>query len=137
MAIPADTLWEVQSTGSDNNGGGWSNAQKGATGVDMTQSAPVAFTATLSATATTTLTDSAAGFLNTMLGNVINISGQGSYCIQGFTNSSTVTVDRALGTFSTTSGVVGGPRASVGSVGGSMSGGNIIWCKTKIGRAHV
>jgi hypothetical protein len=131
VAIPADTVWEVQSTGNDANGGGFSTANKGATGADMTLGAPTVFTSTLSATATTTLTDSAAGFLNTMLGNVIQISGQGFYCITAFTNTSTVTVDRTLGTFSTTSGRVGGPVASPGVIGATTTvvAGNTVYIK--------
>ncbi len=120
MALPSDTVWEVQTTGDDLNGGGFSIANKGATGVDMTYGAGLAvisFTSTLSAVGTTALTDSAAGFLNTMLGNVINIVGQGFYCIVGFTSTSIVTVDRALGTFATTSGKVGGALVSLGMIG--------------------
>ena len=52
-----------------------------------------------------------------MLGNVINIVGQGFYCITGYTNAGSVTVDRALGTFSTTSGKVGGAYSSFNAVG--------------------
>src|SRR4051812_21700193 len=74
MAIPADTVFEVRTAGSDYLcSGGFSIAQKGATGVDYSQqdAAQKTFAATLSAAATTTLTDSAAGFLNTYLGNLI------------------------------------------------------------------
>jgi hypothetical protein len=130
MAIPADTVWEVEATGSDLNGGGWSTASKGATGVDMTLGAATSFTSTLSATGTTTLTDSANGFVNTMRGNVINIVGQGFYCITAFTSSSAVTVDRALGTFSTTSGKVGGPVASPGMIGGVVVAGNTAYIQS-------
>jgi hypothetical protein len=133
MAIPADTVWEVETTGDDTNGGGFSIVNKGATGVDMTyggSTAIVTFTSTLSAVGTTTLTDSAAGFLNTMLGNVINIVGQGFYCIVGFTTTSVVTVDRNLGTFSTTSGKVGGATATFGVVGGVVVAANTIFIKS-------
>ena len=127
MAIPADTVWEIQSTGSDSNGGGWSNANKGATGTDMSQGAPTTFTSNLSAVGTATLTG--VGFTNTLLGNVINIVGQGLYCIIGFTSSVAVTVDRNLGTFSTTTGVVGGPLATPGKMGSAMTAGNIAYIK--------
>jgi len=129
MAIPVDTVWEVQTTGNDANGAGWSNAQKGATGTDMSQGAPTVFTSTLSAVGTTSLTDSAAGFVNTMLGNVIQIAGQGFYCIQGFTSASVVVVDRALGTFSTTSGRVGGPVTLPAILGAAVVGTNTIYIK--------
>lgn len=113
MASPSivDMVYEVDnaaSGASDSNGGGFSVANKGATGTDHSLAAPTTFTSTLSAVGTTTLTDSGAGFNNTMLGNVINISGQGLYCITAYLTTSTVTVDRALGTFATTTGVLGG-----------------------------
>ena len=136
MAIPADTVWEVQTTGSDSNGGGFSTASKGATGVDMTYASPsvVTFTSTLSGAGGTTLTDSANGFANTMLGNVINISGQGLYCITAYIGAGSVTVDRALGTFSTTTGRVGGAHATLtptlapGTAFGAAPG-NTVWMK--------
>lgn len=116
MAIPSDTNWEVQPTGSsDSNGGGFSTANKGATGVDMTfgvNQATTTFTANLSAVGTTTLTCALGLFTNTMLGNVVNIAGQGFYCITGFTDTQHVVVDRALGTFTLATGVVGGALLS-------------------------
>jgi hypothetical protein len=133
MAIPPDCVWEVNTTGSDTAaGGGFSIAQKGATGTDMTYPTPAVttFTSNLSATGTTTLTCSSALFLNTMLGNVIQISGQGFYCIQGFTSTTIVTVDRNLGTFSTTSGWVGGALASPGQAAAICTTTNKIWVKT-------
>jgi len=129
-AIPIDTVWEVRTTGSDLNGGGFSTASKGATGVDMTYGAGyaiVSFTSTLSGVGTTALTDSAAGFVNTMLGNTINIVGQGVYCITGYTSTSIVTVDRNLGTFSTTSGKVGGALATPGFAAGVKAAGNTVY----------
>jgi hypothetical protein len=115
--LPADASFEVQTVGSNSNCGGFSPANKGATGVDLTYptSSPTTFTSSLSAVGTTALTDSGAGFTNLMLGNCVNISGQGSYFITAFTSSSIVTVDRTLGTFATTSGVVGGALASLGA----------------------
>jgi hypothetical protein len=133
MAIPADTVWEVETTGSDTAaGGGFSIAQKGATGTDMTYPTPAVttFTSNLSAVGTSTLTCSSALFLNTMLGNVIQISGQGFYCIQGFTSTTVVTVDRALGTFATTSGWVGGALASPGQAGANIVASNKVYVKT-------
>lgn len=114
MAIPADTVWEVRTTGSDSLcSGGFSAANKGATGVDYTvqNSAQYTYTANLSGAGGTTLTG--VGFTNDIPGNVINITGQGFYCITGFTNSTTVTVDRALGTFSGATGYVGGGLATL------------------------
>jgi hypothetical protein len=64
-----------------------------------------------------------------MLGNCINIAGQGTYNIQGFTSTSIITVDRTLGTFSTTSGHEGGPILSLGHLCGLMVGGNVAFFK--------
>jgi len=130
MAIPADTVWEVQTTGNDANGAGWAASKAGGTGVDMSQGAPTVFGATLSATGTTTLTDSANGFTNLMLGNVIQITGQGFYCISTYVGPGSVTVDRALGTFSTTSGRVGGPVAFPATIGAIVVAGNVVFVKS-------
>ncbi len=115
MGLQFDTVVEVQTTGSDTAaGGGFTPSKKGATGVDMTLGAATAFTSNLSATGSTTLTCSSPLFLNTMLGNIIQITGQGFYCIQTFSSTTAVVVDRAHGTFSATSGFVGGALASPG-----------------------
>ncbi len=129
MALPADTVWRIRSGGSDTLcAGGFSDANKGATGVDHSQqnAANKAFGATLSAVGTTALTDSAAGFTNTMLGNLIRITGQGVYCIVGFTSTSIVTVDRALGTFGTTAGYEGGANATIATPSAIAVSGNTV-----------
>jgi hypothetical protein len=130
-AIPADTAWEVRATGVDTNGAGFSTASEGANGIDYSQqdSPQVTFTGTLSAVGTTALTDSGLGFLNTHQGNVINIPGQGRYCITGYTSSSIVTVDRAMGTFSTTTGYLGGGSLTINNSSSTQVAGNTIWVK--------
>jgi hypothetical protein len=133
MAIPGDTVWEVRTTGSDTDcGGGFSDASKGASGTDLTQNdaAVYTYTSDLSATGTTTLTSAGGNFTSDIQGNVIAITGQGYYCITGFTNSTTVTVDRALGTFATTTGFVGGALASPGLAAGKITTGNIVYVKS-------
>lgn len=133
MAIPADTVWEVRTTGSDTLcGGGFSTANKGATGVDYSQqdAAKYTYTADLSGVGTTALTSAGALFTNDILGNVIFISGQGFYCVTAFTNSSTVTVDRALGTFSGATGYVGGSLASPGNAFLAHVASNTIYIKS-------
>jgi hypothetical protein len=135
MALPADTTYEIRvSTGSDSAcSGGFSNASKGATGVDYTQQAGAQFTfaPTLSGVGTTTLTDSASGFSNAMLGNLIQITGQGVYCIVAYLTSGTVTLDRALGTFSTTAGYIGGAFATLTKAAGLIVAGNSAWAKAE------
>lgn len=129
MALPADTVFRVRSGGSDTLcGGGFSTANKGATGVDHSQqdAANHTFTASLSGVGTTTLTDSGSGFANTMLGNLIQITGQGVYCITAFGSSASVTVDRALGTFSGATGYEGGANATIGTPAAIMVSGNTV-----------
>ncbi len=132
-SLPADTVWEVNTTGSDTAaGGGFSVANKGATGTDLTYPTPTitTFTSNLSAVGTTTLTCLSALFTNTMLGNVIQISGQGFFCITGFTSTTVVTVHTAMGTFSTTSGWVGGALASPAVAAANKVASNIVYVKS-------
>lgn len=132
MSIPTDTVWELRTAGSDTVcGGGWSTSNKGATGVDYSQqnAAQYTYTTDLSGSGTTTLTSAGAHFTNDILGNIINISGQGFYCVTAFTNASTVTVDRALGTFSNGTGNVGGALATPGQVGALATAGNSTYVK--------
>lgn len=130
MSIPADTIWETRQNGSDTLcGGGFSVANKGATGVDYSVQAFAQYTysANLSATGTTTLTG--VGFTNDILGNVLLITGQGKYCVTGFTSSTTITVDRALGTFSGGTGYLGGAFASPGWACSALVPGNTVYIK--------
>jgi len=129
MATPTDALWELQVTGSDLNGGGFSRLNQGATGVDMTQSAPTSLTVTTNGT--TALVATSGVFSNTMLGNFVNIAEPASgacYCITAYTDTTHVTLDRA--TVSSQAGLsarVGGPLASMGFVGFQHLAGNQIW----------
>jgi hypothetical protein len=129
-AIPADTVWELRSGGSDTLcGGGFSAANKGATGTDWTQQngAKYTYTADLSASGTTTLTSAGSNFTNDILGNVIRITGQGDYCVTAFTSTAAVTVDRSLGTFSGATGYLGGGRASFSNVNSVAVAGNLVY----------
>ena len=130
MALPADLVIEIRTAGSDTAAsGGFSNSSKGTTGVDYSQqnAAQYTYSGTLSGAATTTLTGTA--FTNDILGNLIQITGQGFYCITGYTSATAVTVDRALGTFSAGTGYVGGALATPGQVGAFMVGGNTAFLK--------
>ncbi len=132
MAIPADTVWEVRPSGSDTLcSGGWSFANAGMTGTDWTvqNGAKYTYTSDLSGVGTTTLTSAGANFTTDLLGNTIQIAGQGVYCIVGFTSTSIVTVDRNLGTFATTTGYVGGGFATMGKAGSVKVPGNTIYIK--------
>src|SRR5579863_1811543 len=129
MAIPSDTIWEVQTGGVGTNGGAWANSQKGATGTDHSQSAHTVFTVTTNGT--TTVTATVGSFDNTMLGNGINIASDNIYIITAYTNSTTITVDRNTANGGAgISAVVGGPFATPGYVAGFMVAGNRMWVKT-------
>lgn len=148
MAISAGTVWEVRpTTGSDLNGGGWSDADKGATGVDHTYGAGlsiVSFTDLAAGSGSTTVTSASNPFDNTMLGNVVRIEsgtnvGVGYYIIKTFTSAGQVTFDRTPtsgGAMSNGVGKLGGALKSVSqqatkTLGTSITAGNKIWIKNE------
>lgn len=130
-AQSANTVWEVRASGaSDNNGGGF---KAGATGTDYTQQNAAQLTLTDLATTgvVTTLTSVTGGFTAQMVGDDIQIvSGTnftaGFYEITAFTNSNTVTVDRAPSTAAGAAGTgsVGGALATLGKLAGAMVASN-------------
>src|SRR3990172_1666235 len=135
MAIPADTVFEVRSTATAGNlnGGGFSDANKGATGVDYSQqnAAQVTWTSgggnndLACVTGTATLTSTSGGFLNTHPGNLIHITAGTNftadwYCVVGFTDANKSTLDRDPTTGSNASagtGYLGGACSSLNGVG--------------------
>ena len=131
MAIPADTVWEVQTGGSNSAcGGGYASSMHGATGVDRTQQAAAQYTYSSLSSSGTTVTGT--GFTNDILGNVMQVTGTGAgfYCITGFTNSTTITIDRAPGTpFSGSTGYVGGALATPAQAASVATTSNTIYVK--------
>ena len=119
MAIGAGSVWEYGTGGNNNNGGGYDSTIAGA-GTDYSRqdSAQATFTDELAITAgSTTLTSTSAFFTSAMVGNAINIyetdslGTNGFYFITGYTNTTTVTIDRAVSgsnNITTASGNVGG-----------------------------
>jgi len=129
-----DAVWQINSSadtpvGADTNGGVWDAGNQGATGTDHSQIATTAFTVTT--TGSTTVTATAGSFNNTMLGNGINIASDNIYIIVGYTNSTTVTVDRATGTAVGSSAKVGGPLATLAAIypatNVGASGNTVYW----------
>jgi hypothetical protein len=119
MAIGAGAVWEYQTGGNQNNGGGYDSTISGA-GTDYSQQVTAALASSDLActTGTSTLTSANGGFTSAMVGNAINIvSGTnftaGFYFITGYTDGNTVTLDRSP---------VGGSSGSsgVGNVGGCL-----------------
>lgn len=127
MALSTNSVAEVQTGGSDTNGGSYVT---GSTGTDYSTSpkrTSPTFSTDISVTdgvtnATTTVTSATANFGTTIVGNIIYIAGgTGSivgnwYQVASRTNSTTIVVDRLTGLMSGT-GVtinIGGPLASIG-----------------------
>lgn len=140
MALPATTVWEVRTTGNDENGGGFNSARDAVNGVDYSQQDAPQLDLTDLACASgtpTVLTSVTGGFTHAMEGNIIQIHAgtnftAGFYEIVTYTNTNTVTLDRtpiASGEASVGHGKVGGALASPGKACGAMVGGNLMWVK--------
>jgi hypothetical protein len=140
MALSASIHWDVRTTGSDTNGGGFKN---GATGTDYSQqdAAEVTYTDLVIGGTNTQLTSAAFPFTSAHVGNVINITSgtgftTGRYEVVSVA-SSIATMDRAVGTASSTGGAgkLGGAFASLAPLFVSTAGNfytslNSIWVKT-------
>ena len=126
--LPYDTIWEVRTTGNDNNGGGYDNGGAGtdysqqdaaqedwcAAGCNQTNDL-----ASTSASSWLTLTSAAGGFTAVMVDNLIHITAgtnftAGHYEVTAYTNANTVTLDRACGS-------VGDASAGTGYLGGALA----------------
>lgn len=137
MAIAGTVEWEVRTTGNSTNGGGFN---VDSAGIDYSQQDAAQLSINDCATASvgsTTLTSVTGGFTAAMVGNMINLSSGtnltvGIYEITGYTNSNTITLDRAP------DDGVGGVSGSVGKVGGALdwpptsqsSQANHVWIKS-------
>mgnify|MGYP001472091519 CR=1 FL=1 len=129
MAIAGTCVWEVRTTGNDNNGGGY---VPGA-GTDYSQQDTPQLTVTdAAATGTTNLSSATGGFTSSMVNNIVNVVGQGRRQITAFVNSNNVTCGADWGTFSGATANVGGSVASYAvacgaAVAGSGSAYNRIY----------
>jgi hypothetical protein len=127
MATNPTAQWWVRNDGNDGNGGGYDSGIGGAATNYSDQAAAQASWATLTLAAGT-LTDAGATGLFTalMIGNAVNVPGQGYYWITAFTNSNTVTVTAGTGattSFTTQPGKLGGAFRNPSNLsnGGSVS----------------
>lgn len=124
MALHADTVWEIRTTGANTNGGGFYNRDPG-TSVDYSQqdAAQLSLSDIATDAAGTTLTSATGGFTAAMAGNIIYLTGGGAtagwYEIIAYTDTNTVTIDRSAGANKTSvTGNVGGAF----KIGGSLDG---------------
>jgi len=134
MAIAAGTVFEVRTTGSDQNGGGYSTG-----GTDWSQQDSPQYSVTDGVTAgTTTITSATANWGTDVVGNVVYVQGgtgsvtAGWYQVASRTNSTTIVVDRSTGLTAGT-GVtlkLGGALASPGQACAVAAAGNKIWIKS-------
>ena len=136
MAISANSVFEVRTAGSDTNGGGFVT---GASGTDYSQqnsansTTPNKSTTDAVTAATTTVTSATAGFTAAIVGNIIYLAGGTGtltgawYQVTAFTNSTTITIDRAPGVSTGVTMNIGGALASPGQASGIMVTGNIVY----------
>src|SRR5216683_6950940 len=105
MAFTANTLWELRPDGSTQNGMGFDPTS---TGTDYSQQAAAQLTVTDAVgNSTTTITSATGGFTAPMVGNGLHVNSN-LYQIVSVTNTTTIIVDRATGTFSGQTLKVGG-----------------------------
>lgn len=135
MAFDSTTEWEVRTTGSNNNGGGFADLDPG-TSVDYSQQDAAQFNPTDLATdgAGTGLSSATGGFTAAMVGNVLDISGgtltAGRYQITAYTDTNNVTIDRSAGASkSGGTGYVGGAVADLQEIDAIVYEGNTVWVK--------
>jgi hypothetical protein len=138
MALNAAVVWEVRTTGSDTNGGGF---KAGASGTDRSQQDAAYATLTTASTVHTTTTqiNVAVGDFTVSaadVGNVLQVTGgtatAGFYEITAIdVGNNRWTVDRAVGTAGqTVAGAMGGALASLGILGGVVVTSHTIYIKT-------
>jgi len=134
MALSASIVWEIRTTGSDSNGGGF---KTGASGTDYSQqdSAQYALTGlTSSGAGAVILTSSAAA---DMVGNLIQITGgtnftTGFYEITSVSAGVSITVDRncTTGAGAAGTGNIGGAVATINTVNNNKVLGNKAYIKS-------
>ncbi len=140
MVTSANTVWDVRGTGgigpgSDNNGGGF---VIGSGGTDYSQSnTPILTVADAVTTGTTTVTSVTGGFTAAMIGNNINLVGDGVYTITARASTNSITVNQNTGTSGAQTANVGGAFATLSKVAGTAIFSNKIFATGAVGGAGV
>jgi len=129
MALHADTVWEVRSAGSNNNGGGWHDA--GGASADHSQQDAANESWTNLSISGSTLTDDDAGgkFTASMLGNIINVLTSGRFEISTVTDGDNVELDRSPGNDTGLTGYEGGAVADLEQIDNIIVAGNTVHVK--------
>jgi len=135
MSLPSTTVWEVRTTGSDSNGGGFNAARSG---TDYSQQDAAQFSGTdlvIDGTTTTKVTAAGHTFVAADCGNIIHVTAGTGFTV-GFyevvsVSSGAATLDRAVGTAGSTGGTwaLGGALESPGVAWYASVGCNTVWVK--------
>lgn len=126
MTISANTVWEVRTTGSDTNGGGFV-AGSGGTDYSQQAAAQVAVTDAV-ANGTTTITSSTANFASGHVGNLIYLAGgSGSLAatrrqVTAVNSATSITVDATVASGTGIALNLGGALASLAELASSSRG---------------
>ncbi len=135
MAFTKTTEWDVRSTGSDNNGGGFDTSSSG-TDYSTQDAAQVTYTDLVIDAATNTKCTSAGNpFTSAHVGNVINITSGTGFTVQRVqvvsVAGSTATCDKSLGTLGSTGGHgnLGGGLATFATALTLRIDGNVVHIK--------
>ncbi len=130
------TNWEVRTTGSDSNGGGFDIATAG-TDYSQQDSSQVTYTdMVIDGTTNTKFTSTGFPCSSTYVGNIINVTSGTGFTVQRVQvvscSSTTYNVDKSLGTLSSTAGhaVLGGGLATIGQSLLIYALQNKIWVKS-------
>lgn len=121
MAFAATTQWDVRTTGSDSNGGGFDTSSAG-TDYSQQDAAQVTYTDLVIGATNTQATSAAFPFGAAHVGNIINITGGTGFTVQRVqvvsVAGTTATFDKALGTAGSTGGggKLGGACATVSPI---------------------
>jgi hypothetical protein len=138
MALSPTVVWEVRTTGSDGNGGGFNSA---AAGTDRSQQDAafvtidgVVITATVNAV-TNILDITGYTPVAADVGNLVNVTGgtatAGVYQIISIPGAGQWEVDRAVGNAGdTATGAMGGANATPGWVSGKHVDQNVVWIRS-------
>ncbi len=135
MAFASTTEWDVRTTGSDSNGGGFNTASSG-TDYSTQDSPQVTFTdLAIDAANNLKCTSALQPFTSAHVGNIINITGGTGFTVQrvqiNSVTSGVATCDKSLGTLSSTggTGALGGGLATIPTANGLLQSGGTIHIK--------
>jgi len=136
MALSANMVWEVRTTGSDNNGGAFKAA---ATGTDYSQQDTAQNSGTdliIDGTLNTKVTATGYNFASTDVGNTIRVTAGTGFTVGTYeivsVAANAATLDRAIGTLGSTGGTwkEGGALLTIGAGAGLYVAGNVIFVKS-------